>query len=310
MKGITGKRVGYIDPGSDQWMKYMTASKIAAVMGHSPYESRFSLWHRMNGTVPAQVENDELQRGTLLEPAVCEWWASKHPDAKLYRSPMYRHPLWEWVAATPDRIVRYGDGREPELLEAKTANNSWEWGEEGTDEIPPFYYDQVTWQLGVFGLEVCHVAALFSGLQFKAYRVEFNADYFARLVGEGRVFMESLWAGEKPSIDALDGHMETYVAIRYLHPDIELEEVEIPFRLALAVQDAVLDKESLERRTNLLKIQLTDLMGGAKDALFEGHKIARRQARGDGTPYVVFPPSLKSIDFTESTAITEGSAAA
>lgn len=309
MKGITGKRVGYIEPGTDEWMKYMTASKIAAVMGHSPYESRFSLWHRMNGTIPAQPESDELQRGTLLEPAVCEWWASNHPDAKLYRSPMYRHPLWEWVAATPDRIVRYGDGREPELLEAKTANNTWEWGEEGTAEIPPYYYDQVNWQLGTLGLTTAHVAALMSGLQFKEYTVNFDAKYFARQVGEGRVFMESLWAGEKPSIDPLDGHMETYLAVRYLHPDIELDEVEVPFKLALDVQDAVLEKESLERRTNLLKIQLTDLMGTAKDALFEGHKIARRQARGDGTPYVVFPPSLKSIDFTKSTAI-KGSAAA
>ena len=45
-RGITGVRLGYIPPGSDEWRKYMTASKIAAVMGHSPYESRFSLWHR------------------------------------------------------------------------------------------------------------------------------------------------------------------------------------------------------------------------------------------------------------------------
>lgn len=308
MKGITGKRVGYVEPGSDAWMKYMTASKIAAVMGHSPYESRFSLWHRMAGTIPAQPDSEELQRGTLLEPAICDWWASKHPDAKLYRSPMYRHRQWEWVAATPDRIIRYGDGREPELLEAKTANNSWEWGEEGTAEIPPYYYDQTNWQMGVFGLTTCHVSALLSGLQFKEYTVKFDKDYFARQVGEGRVFMESLWAGEKPGIDPLDGHMETYLAIRHLHPDIELETVEVPFKLALDAQDAVIAKDSIDERIRLLKIQLTDRMGTAKDAAIDGQKIARRQAKGEGAPYVVFPPGLKKIDFTKLTHITESAA--
>lgn len=308
MKGITGKRVGYVEPGSDAWMKYMTASKIAAVMGHSPYESRFSLWHRMAGTIPAQPDSEELQRGTLLEPAICDWWATKHPDAKLYRSPMYRHPQWQWAAATPDRIIRYGDGREPEGLEAKTANNPWEWGEEGTDEIPPYYFDQTNWQMGVLGIRRTHVAALMSGLSFRQYVVSFDKEYFARQVGEAQLFMDSLWAGEKPGIDPLDGHMETYLAIRHLHPDIELEAVEVPFKLALDAQDAVIAKDSNDERIRLLKIQLTDLMGTAKDAYIDGQKIARRQAKGEGAPYVVFPPGLKKIDFTKLTHITESAA--
>ena len=314
MRGITGKRVGYVEPGSHEWLQYMTASKIAAVVGHSPYDSRFSLWHIMNGTVPPKPGNDETKRGTILEPAIAAWWAEQHPEARLFKSAMYQHPQFPWAAASPDRIIRYGNGTDrPEVLECKSAANPWEWGEEGTDEIPPYYYDQAQWQAGVLGLDTVRVAALMSGLQFKEYVVHFDSAYFARLLGEGREFMKSLWAGEKPTIDGLEGHAETYRAIRYLHPDIDLEEVEVPFRLALAAQDAVLDKESLERRTELLKIQFTDLMGTAKYAVHEGHKIAGRQARGDGDPYVVFPPSLKKVDFTDImhnqlTTITEGAA--
>ena len=295
-RGITGVRLGYIPPGSDEWRKYMTASKIAAVMGHSPYESRFSLWHTMAGTVPPKPQTEEMSRGNLLEPAICAWWQDQHPDVKLYRTGMYRHPNIGFAAATPDRIIRYGTGEEPRLLEAKTANNAWEWGAEGTDEIPPYYYDQVIWQLGVTGLTTCHVAVLLSSLTFREYEVAFNADYFAEMVTEATEFMRQVRAGEKPSIDPLDGHMDTYRAVRYLHPDIEIETVEVPQSLAMQVQCAVIDKERNDKEMNALKSQLTELMGTAKDAEFNGVKVARRQAKGEGNPYIIIQPGLKRAE--------------
>lgn len=307
-RGLTGRRVGYVEPGSAEWRTYMTASKIAAVLGHSPYASRFSLWHEMAGTIPRMEENDETQRGHLLEPAIAEWFASQHPDAKLYRSAMYAHRDIPWAAATPDRIIRYGDGREPEGLECKSGNNPWEWGEEGTDQIPLYYYDQCIWQAGVLGVPRVRVAAILSGLQFRKYVVEFDQAKFDRMVAEAGDFMGTLKRGEKPSLDPLDGHMDTYQAIRYLHPDIELDEVEIPQSLAMQAQCAVLDKDRNEKELTAIKSQLIDLMDTAKDALFEGKKIARRQAKGDGKPFLVFQPQLKKHDLTSNT-ITEGVAA-
>ena len=40
-----------LQPGSPDWQTRMTASKVAAVLGLSPWESRFSLWHRMSGLI-------------------------------------------------------------------------------------------------------------------------------------------------------------------------------------------------------------------------------------------------------------------
>lgn len=302
-RGLTGKRVGYIPPRSAEWRTYMTASKVAAVLGHSPYKSKFGLWHEMAGTVPPIEEDDEMKRGQLLEPAIAAWYADKHPDAKLYRSAMYAHRDMPWAAATPDRIIRFGDGRDPEGLECKSGNNPWEWGEEGTDQIPLYYHDQCTWQCGVLGVPRVRVAAILSGLQFREYVVEFDQAKFDHMVAETRKFMDTLKRGEKPSLDPLDGHMDTYQAIRYLHPEIELEEVEVPRSLAVRAQNAVLEEARVKEEITALKSQLVDLMGSAKDAVIDGKKVARRQARGDGNPYVVLTPQLKKLDLTEVTNV-------
>jgi putative phage-type endonuclease len=297
-RGLTGKRVGYIAPGSDEWRQYITASKVAAILGHSPHKSKFGLWHELAGTVPPEPETDEMRRGHYLEPAVAAWWADQHPDARLYRSAMYQHRSIPWAAATPDRIVRYGDGRPPELLECKSAANPWEWGEEGTDEIPPYYYDQGIWQAGVLGVQTVHVGAIFSGFQFKQYQIQFDLEKFQSMLDTAHTFRETVIAGEKPSIDPLDGHLDTYRAVRYLHPDIELTETEVTHDLAIRAQRAKHAEDAAKTEMTAVKSQLIDVMGTAKDAVFEGKKIARRQAKGDGTPYVVLAPQLKKHDLT------------
>jgi len=46
---MTATLIPELEPGSAGWYQFMTASKVAAAMGLSPYESPFSLWHRMAG---------------------------------------------------------------------------------------------------------------------------------------------------------------------------------------------------------------------------------------------------------------------
>jgi hypothetical protein len=83
--------------------------------------------------------------------------------------------------------------------------------------------------------------------------------------------------------------MATYEAVRQLHPEIDDEEVEIDggFRL-LAAQQA---HDATLQQLNKMKSEVLGLMGRAKYAYIEheGEKfrVASRQARGQGTPYLV-----------------------
>jgi putative phage-type endonuclease len=64
--------IGYFEPGSAEWhaarRNGVGGSEIAAVMGLSPYESRFSLWHRKQGMVNPVDENPQMYWGKLLDP--------------------------------------------------------------------------------------------------------------------------------------------------------------------------------------------------------------------------------------------------
>jgi hypothetical protein len=65
---------GYIEPGSPEWLRAITPSKVAAILGVSRWESPYSLWHRMKGTVPPEGPKDIFQIGHDYEPAAATRW--------------------------------------------------------------------------------------------------------------------------------------------------------------------------------------------------------------------------------------------
>ena len=69
------------EPGTARWSALVTASKVAAIVGASPWDSPWSMWHRMSGDLAPDPDNAARLRGRLLEPAVLAWWAHQHPDA-------------------------------------------------------------------------------------------------------------------------------------------------------------------------------------------------------------------------------------
>lgn len=257
-------------PGSAEWLRYMTASKIAAVVGTSPYESRFSLWHRMAGNVPPQEQNAAMTYGHYLEPVLLRWFADQHPELPVAPGRWVERD--GWAGATPDGIT---EG----LVQCKTSRLSWEW-EQG---VPPGYYDQCQWEMWVTGERVCYLVADIA-MEFREFVVERDDDRIAYLVAEARAFMDSLAAGEAP---ALDGSMETYLTVRQLHPEIDPEDAEIPERLAVHWLDA---RESLAMWTETerrLKSEIGEAMGNARRATWNGHVLFTRQSKNGGTPYMV-----------------------
>lgn len=54
-------------PGTPAWRRYLTASKISAVMRTSPWQTRFQLWHEMAGNIqPDPPHPAVLERGHTL----------------------------------------------------------------------------------------------------------------------------------------------------------------------------------------------------------------------------------------------------
>jgi len=287
--GLPGILIPTVEPGSPEWLTRMSASKIAAVVGLSPYESRFSLYHRVAGLVPPEPESEEMRRGHLLEPAVAAWFADQHRDWRVEPTGTWVAPGADWMAASPDRLVTRDDGTTV-LLECKSSSDSDEWGTPGTDEIPIGYLAQCLWQLHVTGATECHVAVLLPYLSFREYLITYDQAEAEQLVTAAAEFMASLPNGSAPRRPNLDEHAATYQAVRELHPDIDGSDAPITAELAAEYLASKADEKAAKARAQGATTAVLDAMGTAKTALTQdGQKVAIRvPGRGDN------PPSLRA----------------
>lgn len=290
MTDFVDRSIPGIKPGSAEWMKYMSASKVAAVMGHSTYDSWFSLWHRMKGNVAKQGDDDTTRRGHYLEPAIIAWFQDQHPDWTFTPTGMWIHPTVEWAAATPDKIGHTPEGAV--IVEAKTSDLDFEWGEPGTDAIPPGYYDQVQWQMWVTGLRTAYVPVLMSRLQFAEYVIQYDPDHVKEMVTRTVEFMRTLAHNEKPSIDPLDGHQQTYRALKELNPGINDVSVDVHPDLANEFLRANAAVKAAEYRLQAAKNVLAEAAGEAHYVYIGKQKLLTRQSKGGGLPYFVAARNL------------------
>lgn len=296
------RRIPDMHPGDPAWIKVVSASKIAAVVGLSPYESRYSLWHLMAGHTEPEPNNAILERGHYLEPAIADWFADQCdtddqlPAAAIISCGSYAHPDRAEHVASPDRVMHGEDCNEDRcepfaLLEIKSALNEWEWGQTGTDEIPIGYRCQVQWQLYVMDLPVCYVAAITSHLEFRWYRIERDQGDIDYLIEQADAFLASIAEGIEPDVDSSE---HTYAAIREMHPDIDGRTIELEPHTAIAYVHALRAEREAKAAKQDAVNHIAHEMGTAQHAEYAGMTYAHRQSRGGGKPFVVADRGLTS----------------
>ncbi|MFK5691318.1 lambda-exonuclease family protein [Ornithinimicrobium sp. LYQ92] len=269
-------------------------SEIAAVIGLSKWESRFSLWHRKRGELGEKEANPAMTVGQYVEAATLAWWADQHPELNMQSAKgTWTHKDRDWQVANLDAWAAGKTKRDASVVEAKFSVRDDEWGDEGTDEIPPYYRAQVLWYLDVTGLAQAYVPVLFGASgRFAEYVVRTSRAEQAYLLYEGRTFLDEVEQDIRPNLDA---HTATYSAVKELHLDIDGEtvttdpEVRDEWQAAKAALEAA---KTEERRTSAV---LLDLMGDAKFAQVDDDTYARRQPTGRGSValYPVTPKPAK-----------------
>lgn len=288
-------------PGTPEWAAKMTASKVAAVLGLSPWESPYSMWLKMRGDIPADDgSNAEAKsRGHYLEGGVIQWWLDQHGlgDGDGTTMSQYYGERDGWAAATPD-LLAYLEGSldgENAVVDAKTAASDDDWG----DEPPPYYLAQSLWQMWVCDADVAYIAVLFGRprLGFREYRIERDDALIDRIVQRCKAFYDSLALDEAPD---LDDSVATYEAIRALHPDIDRDlTVDLDRADAAEWVAAEVALKAAEERSRLAKSVVLQAMGRARIATCDGTKVARRQPNRAGVSLVrtadhIDPPSEES----------------
>lgn len=283
---MTAVLIAQHEAGTPEWHETRTrgigGSEIAAVVGLSPYESAFSLWHKKKGNIPSEQAGAHLAWGNRLEPVIRDHFASLHPEFCDYiGGGTFRHADRQWQLANPDGLLHLADGCDGHaapiaLLEIKTSR----FGDGFTnDEIPVHYVCQVQHYLDVLGLDLAFVAVLIGGNEYREYRIHADPEDQATLREAGARFWESLQNDDEPPIDC---SFATYEAVRELHPEIDGSDVDLDEMLHrdyLASKRAADEWAGLHRQA---KAQVLDAMGRARRALVNGTPVLRRQPNRNG----------------------------
>lgn len=271
-------------PGSPEWLRLITASKVAAILGVSPWESQRSIWHKMHGDLPAEKQTAAQSRGHYLEPAILAWWRDRHGVVEGEYAEQPDYTLGGWAAATPDMVACHPE-YDNVLVEAKSVSRLDDWGDYETDVIPAYYLCQVYWQMHVSGIHRCYVPIIGPRLEFAEYVVDYDPTYGAQLEARMREFYDSLAADAPPP---LDDTVATYDAVRKVHKDIERgESVELTEKEARALVEWCDELKVTEKQARFAKSTVIDRMGRAQYATHQGVRIARRQPRGEDVAFVV-----------------------
>lgn len=304
-------------PGSPEWhalrAEGIGASEVAAVLGLSPWQSRFNLWHVKAGNITETFSgNAETSWGNRLEPVVLDAYADSRGCGELatgvdpfaweqpadagfvYQPGTYRHALREWQRCNPDALA--SDGTSWRLVEIKTARYPDGWGADGSDEIPPHYRAQVVYAMDCLGLDVCDVAVLIGGSDFRVFTIELDEAEATLIRDEVAAFWESIALGRGPG---LDESTSTADALRKLHPSVVDEDVEIDPELATDYFAALDRRDAASAEADFIANRIRQLMGDARRAVTpSGTPVATRSVstpkRFDRKAFAADHPELEA----------------
>ena len=294
----------------DRWLAVrregITATDAAVIMGVSPWDSPFALWHRKKGNLPEHGDSDRFRLARYLEEYVWELWQEANGRADetdalpsgTDEGGLYRDG---WRMASPDFLlfddIAIGSGRCTAVVECKTVA-SWEgWGrglghmpgspdwvsdetkqaDGARSTVPDYVRVQVLWQCDVLGVPVGHVAALHrSSGEFRWYTIK--ADPLAYEPGGIRdkcqLFMESLEAGVPPPVDGAEA---TTAALKALHHVADPPAIcQVPEAIADEYDRARELVREAEARLDAAKNLLRGMMGDAKYADVGERRVAYR----------------------------------
>jgi putative phage-type endonuclease len=168
----------------------ITATDAAALSGIHPYRSPIDVYCDKLGLAPPFAGNDRTRWGNILEAPIREDYAERH-GVRVEVPGTLQHPSVTWALATPDGICYEPRRSHPRNgLEIKTHSfrAADQYGDPGTDEVPPHELVQCAWNMYVSGLDDWDLVAFIDG-QPAEYRIKRDDELIEMLRADAERFL-------------------------------------------------------------------------------------------------------------------------
>ena len=265
-----------IKPSShDEWLaereKGIGASEVAAILGLSPWDTPFSLWLKKTHQAEPEPENFAMRRGHYLEDAVVQWWQDETGEKVIKASAadiIYVHPDYDFMRATPDRIVR---GRKKMLEVKSTAGYMGE-------EIPDYYLAQCIYQMYVTGIHEEELIYIQGDLTFGRFKVQYDAEFAEFIAQKVKEFWnDCVIGGKEPDLISVSDF-----TLKGSDPGTTIEADEEAYAQLLSLRTLNKELNTKEADAEALKDSIKLYMGQNESISFDGKVLAtwKTGARG------------------------------
>jgi putative phage-type endonuclease len=257
-----------IDARKEAWLKdrrtAITGTDVACILGLSKWGSGISVWLDKRGEAEPFVDTEATRWGRRLERSILEGYSdvSGEPIEFADSYQLIRVPGFNLLGASLD-ARRLQSDRRP--VDAKNIRSkSIEYGEPGSDTIPPYYATQLVVQMMATETQSADLAVLFSGQEFAAYTIHRDSDVDA--VIQQRVhdwWQRHIIQGIQPAPDGSDSATK-YLAKKFARGIEKTLEATDQVREWVAQRQEAVEKEKAAKTAktqaeNLIK----DFMGEA-----------------------------------------------
>jgi putative phage-type endonuclease len=239
------------------------ASEISTVVGMNPFASPWDLWTLKVGDRDAVIQNQAMEWGHRLEPAIRQKYADEtqaHVQVPLESMFSKETP---WARATPDGIVVDESGDHSKWLHLLQCKNVSFWmGKEWADTLPVYVQLQELWEMYVTGLSRADVACLIGGNDFRIYTVHRDDKAISDLVTLAADFWRRVESKTPPEIDnsaACKEHFEKRLALENaveLTADSELESLFANWRANTLMAKSC--SKEIDRIRNVVRSHMAD----------------------------------------------------
>ena len=170
----------------DQRKKGVGSSEAGTIMGVNHFDTPYKLWRRKTGIDLPIEQNEAMELGHHLEPAVASLFAARTGAIIKKTSEgdwLAVDTKREYLRVSPDRLYHYPGEKQTKsnqhILECKTTSVAVD-----KDDMPVYWYCQLQYQMGVMGVKKGAVAWIssFPRLHFDYKEIDFNPDFYKAMI--------------------------------------------------------------------------------------------------------------------------------
>lgn len=273
----------------EEWLKErehgVGASEVGAILGLSPFETPFSLWLKKTKQVEPEPENEAMIWGHLLEDAVAKRWEMVTGEKVIKASAadiIYVHPEYDFMRATPDRIVR---GRK-KLLECKTTISQVD-----PEDIYPHWIAQTQFQMYVTGIHDADLAYLVQGRYFGYVHIPYDPEFTEFLAEKVKEFWnENVLGGKEPDLISV-----TDFAMKGSDPGTTIEADEEAISHIMSTVELNAEIATAETARDAHKDAVKLYMGEAEALTVNGKPIATWKSGTRGRTFLLKNRNIEEL---------------